>query len=58
VEARRRLRELLERHPDMHQAQSLKASVDEQVVKDGLVGVGIAAGVVGVGLALLFGSRR
>jgi hypothetical protein len=58
VEARKKLRELLERHPDMHQAAALKASVDDQVVKEGLMGVGIAAGVVGVGLALLFGSRK
>ncbi len=58
VEARRKLRELLEQHPDMHQAVSLKSNTDDAIVKEGLMGVGIAAGVVGLGLAVLFGSRR
>lgn len=47
-------------HPDFHQADGLKARVDEQIMKEGMWGVGIGAAVVGVGLAVLFGrgSRR
>lgn len=58
MEARKKLRELLAQHPDMHQALSLKANTEDAIVKEGLMGVGIAAGVVGLGLAVLFGGRR
>lgn len=34
------------------------AQVDDEILKHGLMGVGIGAAVVGVGLALLFGGRR
>ena len=45
-------------HPDFHQADGLKVRVDEQIMKEGMWGVGIGAAVVGVGLAVLFGSSR
>eukprot|EP00983_Pelagomonas_calceolata_P107786 1159386-Pelagomonas_calceolata.AAC.6 len=45
-------------HPDFHQADHLRSRVDEQIMRDGVWGIGVGAAVVGVGLAVLFGSRR
>ncbi len=38
--------------------QALLSDVDDQVLKEGLLGVGLGAAVVGLGLALLFGAGR
>lgn len=55
LEARRVLARLLESDPGFRQAETLKAAVDDAVVKDGLVGMGVVAAVAGVGAALIFG---
>jgi hypothetical protein len=51
----------LQDHPDFRQAASLLEEVDDRVVKQGLVGLGVGAGlaaVVGLGLGLLLGGGR
>jgi len=48
----------LQAHPDFHQADHLKGKVDDQIMKEGVMGVSIGAAVLGVGLAVLFGSSR
>lgn len=48
----------MQTHPDFRQAAFLKGEVDDIILKEGLVGVGIGAAVVGVGLALLFGGSK
>ncbi|KAF5830590.1 hypothetical protein DUNSADRAFT_14320 [Dunaliella salina] len=58
VEARRLLKQVLQAHPDFHQADHLRSRVDEQIMREGLWGVGVGTAVLGVGLAVLFGSRR
>jgi hypothetical protein len=49
---------ILQTYPEFRQAESLKSLCDEKLLRDGLVAGGIGAAVVGVGLALLFGSRK
>lgn len=62
MEARQRLKALLETHPEMHQAQSLLDAVDDKLTTDTLVAGGAlaAAGAVAGVLvaALLSGGRR
>ena len=60
LEARRQLDELLKVSPSFRQAQTLKAAVEEQIVKEGLVGIGMASavlGLVGVAIGLVFARR-
>lgn len=50
VGARRQIAQILEKWPDFRQAERLKALADEKVMREGLIGVGIAgAAVVGIG---------
>jgi fission 1 protein len=60
LEARRQLDELLKVSPDSHQAHQLKQAVEDQIIKEGLVGVGIVGGLLGVGAVILSAafSRR
>lgn len=62
LDARKTLDRLLEVSPTCSQAKSLKAQVEDQIVKEGLVGVGLAAAAVGVVGAVVasvvLGSRR
>jgi len=63
LEAKKQLDELLKIAPDSHQAMCLKKEVDDAIIKDGLIGVGVVGGVVGVaaliiGGLLAGGSRR
>lgn len=44
--------------PDFRQAEFLKGLVEDCIVKEGLVGVGIGAAVIGVALAVIFGGSR
>jgi hypothetical protein len=46
--------------PDSHQAHQLKQAVEDQIIKEGLVGVGIVGGLLGVGAVILSAafSRR
>lgn len=56
VEARHLLKELLLVHPDFRQAEALHTAVDNKILSQGLMGVGLGAAVLGVGLAILFGA--
>ena len=59
IAARRSLASLLAAHPGWRQAASLKAAVDEAVIREGLVGLSVGAGVVGaVALAIAAFARR
>lgn len=61
LDARRQLQELLRVNPQWRQAQTLKAAVDDQVVKEGLLGLGVATAIGGVAaliLAAALGGRR
>lgn len=61
VQARKLLAAILAVTPASRQAGALKAAVDDQIVRDGLVGIGIGAAAVaalGCVLAMAFGSRR
>lgn len=55
LEARQQLEELLKLRPDSHQASSLKKEVDDAIVRDGLIGVGVVGGVLGFA-ALVIGG--
>jgi fission 1 protein len=57
LEARSGLRAVLEREPASRQAEALLAAVEERLVRDGLLGLGIGLGAAAVGLALLFRRR-
>ncbi|BDA42445.1 probable mitochondrial fission 1 protein [Coccomyxa sp. Obi] len=60
LEARRQLDELLKVSPNFRQAQTLKAAVEDQIVKEGLVGIGLASalvGLAGVALGIAFARR-
>ena len=46
-----------QKYPDFRQAEVLKGLVDDAIVRDGVIGVGIA-GAVAVGAALLIGAMR
>jgi len=62
VEARSILQKLLDMYPEFRQAESLLEHVEAGLVKEGLVGVGIGAALLGVGAvavsALLSSSHR
>jgi mitochondrial fission 1 protein len=59
IAARRSLTALLAEAPEWRQAASLKAAVDDAVIREGLTGLGVAAGVLGVlGVAIAAFSRR
>ncbi|XP_050235693.1 mitochondrial fission 1 protein A-like [Mercurialis annua] len=58
-------RDLVERclkiEPDWRQAQSLKKAIEDQIKKDGIIGIGIAATAVGLvagGIAAAFARRN
>ena len=47
--------------PHSHQAAELKSAVDDAIVKEGLIGVGVGTGlltVAAVAVGLLMSSRR
>ena len=61
VQARKLLSGILAATPASRQAGALKTAVDDQIVRDGLVGIGIGAAALaalGCVLAMAFGSRR
>ena len=61
VDARRQLEELLVVSPHSRQAQALKEACEQQIVREGLVGIGIGSAVLGVAalaIGLAFGARR
>lgn len=44
---------LLKNEPDNKQAQTLKATIHDQVTQEGLIGIGIAGGALAIGVGLL-----
>ncbi|KAG2487293.1 hypothetical protein HYH03_014133 [Edaphochlamys debaryana] len=60
IDARRELSALLKDHPGFRQAEFLRGLTEDAIVREGLMGVGIGAAVVGlgVGLAVLLGGGR
>ncbi|KAL6766817.1 hypothetical protein ACKKBG_A37475 [Auxenochlorella protothecoides x Auxenochlorella symbiontica] len=58
LDARTTLRDLLKGNPEFRQAESLLKSVDEDIVRDGLVGVGAGAAVIGVIGAIAYAALR
>ncbi|GBL51251.1 Mitochondrial fission 1 protein [Candidozyma auris] len=51
--ARRYAEALLEKEPNNSQFQSLKKAIDDRVTEDGLIGLGVAGGVLAVGLGIM-----
>lgn len=58
LEARETLKNLLEEFPEFRQAESLLETVENEIVKEGLIGVGVGAAVVGVLGALAVSAMR
>jgi fission 1 protein len=62
LDARQTLKHLLGAYPDFRQAESLLEHVEDQVVKDGLVGLGAGAAILGVlgtvAIAVASGSKK
>lgn len=48
----------LQDYPEFRQAASLKAEVDDRVVRDGLLGLGLAGAVAAIAVGALMGGRR
>ncbi|GFH21161.1 uncharacterized protein HaLaN_18404 [Haematococcus lacustris] len=47
-------------HPDCRQAEALQKLCDDCILRDGLLGVGVGLGatLLGIGLAVLFSSKK
>lgn len=61
MEARQRLKTLLETNPEMHQAKTLLDAVDDKLTTDTLVAGGalaVVGAIAGVAIAALAGGRR
>lgn len=56
--ARRYAESLLEKEPENTQFRALKQAIDDQVTQDGLIGLGIAGGVLAVGLGVMGAMMR
>jgi fission 1 protein len=56
--ARRYIEVLLKGEPDNSQARDLKDLIENKVTRDGLIGIGIAGGVIAVGLGIIGGMMR
>ncbi len=48
LDSRNTLKSLLEEYPDFRQAQALLDAVEHEIVKDGLIGVGAGAAILGI----------
>lgn len=53
--SRRYIDKLLQVEPENSQAKGLKESVEDKITTDGLIGLGIGAGVLAVGVSILAG---
>ena len=56
--ARTTLKEALTEYPDFRQAESLLDAVESEIVKDGLVGVGAGAALLGVVGAIAIAAMK
>jgi len=56
------LQGLVESHPDFRQAETLLDHVENEIVKEGLIGIGAGAAIIGVvgtiAIALASGKKR
>ena len=60
LQARSTLQGLVESHPDFRQAETLLDYVENEIVKEGLIGIGAGAAILGVvgTIAIAFASGR
>ncbi|EFN52415.1 hypothetical protein CHLNCDRAFT_138900 [Chlorella variabilis] len=58
IEARRTLKGLMQVHPEFRQAEGLLEACDREIVKDGLVGVGAGAAILGAVAAIAVAAMR
>ena len=58
IDARNTLKSILDEYPDFRQAQSLLESTEHEIVKDGLIGVGAGAAVLGVVAGIVIAAMR
>ena len=56
--ARRYCDALLKSEPDNSQARALKEMVDDKVTQDGLIGLGVAGGLLAVGVGVISALAR
>lgn len=56
--ARRYAEMLLEKEPENSQFKALKKAIDDRVTDDGLIGLGVAGGVLAVGIGILSATLR
>lgn len=56
--ARRYAESLLEKEPQNSQFLALKSAIDDQVTQDGLIGLGVAGGVLAIGLGIMGAFMR
>lgn len=56
--ARKYADSLLDKEPDNTQFKALKQAIEDQVTQDGLIGLGIAGGVLAVGLSVMGALMR
>lgn len=59
--AKRQLEELLKVAPNGRQAQVLREACEQQIIKEGLLGIGIGSAVLGIAalaIGIAFGARR
>lgn len=62
LQARSTLQGLVESHPDFRQAETLLDYVENEIVKEGIIGIGAGAAILGVvgtiAIALASGRKR
>ncbi|KAL4424719.1 hypothetical protein ABPG77_000062 [Micractinium sp. CCAP 211/92] len=58
IEARKTLKGLLEAHPEFRQAEALLEACDKEIMRDGLVGLGAGAAIVGGIAAIAIAAMR
>ncbi|KAF9604732.1 hypothetical protein IFM89_009528 [Coptis chinensis] len=58
LRSRQLLEQSLESTPDWRQALTLKKTVEDKIAKDGVIGIGIAAGLVVGGIAAALARKK
>lgn len=53
TDAKRYIQTLLKSEPNNEQAQQLLKSIEDQITKDGLIGIGVAGGILAVGVGIV-----
>lgn len=57
-DARRYAAQLLEKEPDNAQFKAVKEAIDDKITQDGLIGLGVAGGLLAVGVTLVGALTR